>query len=585
VTGSPVVQVLRHAFGHFRALYVAVALSIVSVIAELLAMTSLFPLAEMAMGRNIAGNSAWARVSALLPDQAPIKVFLLFFLALLFFRVFTAGLTGLISASLHRKLIAHFSANAFEAFIRHLTFSDIQSRSIGHFITLAGDEANRASQIVIAAIRLVPTLLLALLYFVALFVQALWVGFAVLAFLIVMGLGMVGAFRRTHDLGVRQQAESRVLNSFFVDAMNGLRTVRAFGAEAYAGARYRDMINQYAYTCFSVDAVNILGRALPAICLVLAAGVSVVVWMDETILASRLAFAMAATVIVLRFLPLVGQALDTFFRLTADLRAGQNIAEVVAIADAAEALVQEPEQGDGRRIRRIEFRSVDFAYDGVTPVLQNFSALFKAGRTYAVAGPSGSGKSTLMDLLLGFYAPTSGHIVVNGDVMNSKTLEALRSKVAIVEQQPRLFNDTVRSNLSFGKYVTTADVNGALIAAELADVIIGLQGGLDAPVTYQGSNLSGGQRQRITIARALLKNADVLILDESTTGLDADTRDKVVSNLRSLFRDRVLIFLTHDKDLLSRVDEVIALENPAGGRAPDLKTPPGMALEAAKIVQ
>ena len=203
-------------------------------------------------------------------------------------------------------MIAHFSANAFEAFVKHLSFREIQQKIIGHFMTLAGDEANRASQIVLAILRLVPTILLAALYLVALFVHSWWIGLAVVVFLGSMGIGMIGAFRRSHDLGARQQAESRTLNTFFVDALSGLRTVRGFNAESYAASRYRQMIQQYARTCFSVDSVNILGRALPAL-LLLAAGITLAwVWLDEGTLRTHLAFVMAATVIVLRFYPLVG---------------------------------------------------------------------------------------------------------------------------------------------------------------------------------------------------------------------------------------------------------------------------------------
>lgn len=559
---SPVVKVTRHAFRNFPLLYVTVALSIVSAIAELAAMASLFPLAEMAAGRAISQQSTWAKVAGFFPGQTPVLFFLCFFLSLIFLRVGTAGMVALLHANLFRRMIAHFSANAFETFVKHLSFKDIQAKSIGHFITLAGDEANRASQIVSAIVRLTPTILLALLYFGALVAHSRWIGLVVFLFLALTAVSMIGAFRRSHDLGARQQAESRVLNTFFVDALSGLRTVKGFNAEDYAASRYRQMIRQYARTCFEVDAVNVLARTLPAL-FVLAAGIiAIVFWLDERILAERLAFAMAAAIIILRFLPLVGQGLETFMRLTADLRAGQNIADIVDIAENAAS--QEPRNGstDALTITRIEFDRVSFSYDDDTPILLDFSAAFEAGKTYAVVGPSGVGKSTVVDLLLGFYTPTSGKIRVNGTEVQTRDFRTLRSRIRIVEQQARLLSDTVRNNLAFGRLANASELASAVRAARLEDVLAALPEGYETPVSFQGSNFSGGQRQRINIARALVKLSDVLIVDESTAELDHDTRDRVVANLKEIYRGRILIFLTHDRDLISYVDEVVTLEKP-----------------------
>ena len=556
---SPVAKVTRHAFRNFPLLYVIVALSIVSVIAELAAMASLFPLAEMAAGRAISQQSTWAKVAAFFSGQTPVLFFLYFFVSLLFLRVGTAGVVALMQARLFRQLIARFSANAFEAFVKHLSFKEIQEKTIGHFITLAGDEANRASQIVFALIKLIPTILLIILYFGALVIHSLWVGLAILTFLASAAVGLIGAFRLSHALGARQQAESRALNTFFMDALSGLRTVRGFNAEEYAASRYREMIRQYAKTCFGVDAVNILGRTLPALILLMAGMLAITFWFNEGAFAEHLSFAMAATIIILRFLPLVGQGLDTFMRLTADLKAGQNIADVVEIAERATLEKPSDQSRESLNVRRIEFDRVSFSYTDNTLVLKEFSALFESGKTYAVAGPSGVGKSTVVDLLLAFYPLSAGHIKVNGIELNKLDTRMLRSRIGIVEQQARLLSDSIRNNLAFGRQADEPELRNAVRAAQLEDVLAALPGGYDSVVSFQGSNLSGGQRQRISIARALVKSVDVLILDESTAGLDADTRDRIVENLKNIYRDRILIFLTHDKELLSYVDEVITL--------------------------
>lgn len=484
----------------------------------------------------------------------------MFFFSLLSLRVATASVVSLLQANLYRRTIAYFPANAFETCVRALSFRDIQDKSIGHFITLAGDEANRASQIVSALVKLFPILLLALLYLGALLIQSKWIGMAVIFFLALTLLGMAGAFRRSHDLGVRQQEESRALNTFFIDALNGLRTVRAFNAEDYAASRYREMIRRYARTCFSVDAVNILGRTVPALLLLIGVITATVFLMNERALSENLAFAMAAAILILRFLPLVGQALDTFMRLTADIKAGKHIADVVDTAEAAVLAKPRLPRTSLGPVKRIEFRRVTFSYDAGLPVLNEFSAVFEAGNTYAVVGPSGAGKSTVVDLLLGFRTALAGDIEVNGIDTRDIDPRALRSRVTLVEQQARLLTDSVRNNLTFGRRVDARELDAAVRVAELDAVITALPTGYETLVSYQGANFSGGQRQRLNIARALVGLADVLVLDESTAGLDAETRDRVVANLKELFRDKILIFLTHDRDLISEVDEVIALE-------------------------
>jgi ABC-type multidrug transport system fused ATPase/permease subunit len=560
VTLTPVFIVTRHALRQFPLLYLAVVLSVVSVASELAAMATLFPLAEMAAGRSISRESVWAALPALFPKHSPTVVFLTFFSILLTVRVATVAVVALLNAKLHRELIAHFSANAFDSFVNRLSFREIQEHKIGHFITLAGDEANRASQIVAALARLLPTVLLALLYLVSLFIYSTGLGLALIGFMLVSGIALLGAFRRSHRLGSRQQSESRELNTFFIDALGGLRTVRGFNAEAYAVSRYRDMIGQYARTCFSVDAVNILGRALPAVLLLLIIVVAIALWLDQDFLNEHLAFGMAATILVLRFLPLVGQALETFLRLTADLRAGKHVADVVELAERADPRDQSGAREQIPPLRRIEFDQVSFSYSDETPVMKNFSAVLSAGKIYAIVGPSGAGKSTLIDLLFGFYAPTGGRILVNGTDMRHVDRHALRSRMAIVEQQARLLTDTIGNNLKFGRRVDRTDVLTAARLAHLDDVIATLPQGYETVVSYQGANFSGGQRQRIGIARALVKAADVLVLDESTAGLDSATRDRIFANLKNAYSDRILVLLTHDNDLISQVDEVIAME-------------------------
>src|SRR5262249_9044562 len=152
------------------------------------------------------------------------------------------------------------------------------------------------------------------------------------------------------------------------------------------------------------------------------------------------------------------------------------------------------------------------------------------GRSYALVGPSGSGKSTLLDLLLGFYAPSRGEIFVNKEPLELIAPSSLRKKVVLVSQDAAIFNDTVMNNLCLGMNVDQINVERACQIACIDEFVAGLPAGYNTVLNYKGTNLSGGQKQRIGIARAVLRRPDVLLLDESTSALDVETRKTVVSN-------------------------------------------------------
>jgi len=164
-----------------------------------------------------------------------------------------------------------------------------------------------------------------------------------------------------------------------------------------------------------------------------------------------------------------------------------------------------------------------------------------------------------VDLLLKFFAPQSGRILVNGSDIAGLSAPSLRRRISLSEQATRIFYDTVQHNVAFGRQVSDAEVLQALDEVNLADFISQLPDGAQTFMAYQGSNFSGGQRQRVGLARALLLSRDVLIMDESTSALDRATKERILANIFSRYRDKIVIFIAHDQDILERVDEVIHL--------------------------
>jgi subfamily B ATP-binding cassette protein MsbA len=235
---------------------------------------------------------------------------------------------------------------------------------------------------------------------------------------------------------------------------------------------------------------------------------------------------------------------------------------VFAVAD------EEPEADAGTRSLdrvqgRIEYDGVSFSYGRPdVPVLKDLSFTVEPGQTVALVGASGSGKSTVAALLLGFYRPSQGRITVDGIDIADIRLQSLRENMAIVAQDTILFDETIRNNIIYGCTGNVPDekLRAAVEAAHVAEFTDRLPGGLDTYVGEQGLRLSGGQRQRIAIARALFKDAPMLIFDEATSSLDAVSERLVKDATEKLLRDRTTLIIAHRLSTIESVDRILVLD-------------------------
>jgi subfamily B ATP-binding cassette protein MsbA len=189
------------------------------------------------------------------------------------------------------------------------------------------------------------------------------------------------------------------------------------------------------------------------------------------------------------------------------------------------------------------------------------SLAIRAGETVAFVGPSGAGKTSLVNLLPRFLEPTEGEIVLDGTPLRDYDVQALRRQFALVSQDVVLFNDTVAANVALGEPADPVKVRSALAGANLLDFVDAMPGGIEATIGHNGTQLSGGQRQRLAIARAIYKDAPILILDEATSALDSESERAVQAALEVLMKGRTTLVIAHRLSTIEHADRVVAMEH------------------------
>jgi subfamily B ATP-binding cassette protein MsbA len=351
------------------------------------------------------------------------------------------------------------------------------------------------------------------------------------------------------------------LTQVLQEAIEGHKVVKLHGGATYEASRFKDEANRVRRFLMKQSSASAV--SVPIVQLIVAIALALIVSL-ATMQSSADQITVGGFASFVTAMLMLNAPLKRVTSLNEPLQRGLAAAEsVFALVDEA----GEPDSGTieiARAKGAIAFEHVSFAYPTTErSALHDIDLRIRAGETVALVGPSGSGKTTLVNLVPRFYHPSAGRITLDGIDLEQLKLESLRCNIALVSQDVVLFNDTVAANIAYGsmKGASEADIVAAARAAHALDFIEAMPQGLQTLVGENGVRLSGGQRQRLAIARALLRNAPILILDEATSALDSEAERYIQAALETLMQNRTTIVIAHRLSTVERADRILVLEH------------------------
>jgi subfamily B ATP-binding cassette protein MsbA len=366
--------------------------------------------------------------------------------------------------------------------------------------------------------------------------------------------------KRLRKFSRKGQQRMGALTTFLHETITGNRIVKAFNMEDYEKRRFAEENTRFFKVMF--QRVKVRAISHPLMELLGGIGIAVIVWVGGYRVVwgdmTPGTFFSFMTALLMLYAPI-----RNLNRVNLEVQEGlAAAARVFELLDTPMEVKEEAGAGALPPISKgIEFKGVTFKYDS-TPVLKAISVQVRTGEIIAIVGMSGAGKTSLVNLLPRFYDVEEGQILIDGLDIRKVTLKSLRDQMGLVTQQTILFNDTVRNNIAYGNLTRSEqEIIEAAKAANAHDFIGRLPDGYDTIIGEGGVKLSGGERQRISIARALLKNAPILILDEATSSLDSDSEAEVQAALETLMRDRTVFVIAHRLSTVRNAHRIIVLSD------------------------
>ena len=484
----------------------------------------------------------------------------LFFAVILFIVLLLSGIFALISTAtsswVSNKVIMDLRVEMFEK-LMYLPKKYFDNNNTGNILSKLTFDVEQiaaaASTVWLEFLKSSVTVLVLVIY---LFYKNLELSIILLFILPIIFLAVKKSSQKIRSASSMVQNSMGDMTHLLDENISGNSIIKIYHAQEQEKNKFHRFIKNVRQQRFKVDVTAALNTNLINILLGLA--LSIVVF------SSSISLGMSA-----------GEFLSYFTALAFLIKPSKkliNINKPLQIALAAgksvfDLLDQQEEPNLGKIkpkkfLGHISFKNVYFNYEGGKDVIKNINLEINAGETIAIVGPTGSGKSTLIDLIAKFYRPSRGEILIDGININDLENDSLRKKISYVDQNTRLFNESIFSNIALGQIdkITDNKVKSAAKKAEAIEFISELKDGFDSLIGENGSNLSGGQRQRLAIARAIAKDSPILILDEATSALDSKTEKLVQRAINEMSEGRTSIIIAHRLSTIQSSDRIVVLD-------------------------
>jgi ATP-binding cassette subfamily B protein len=472
------------------------------------------------------------------------------------------GLRILINNTLEQNIIYDMRRDVY-ARLQRLPVNYFDQRASGDLMTRVIEDVNSVERILIDGIEQGTVAVLSLLIVpVFLFHKSIALGWIAMIPLPLLATGALWYTRTAHRRYRLQRKASSAMNALLMDNLQGVRQIKSFGQESHEDTRFAGRADDLRQSTLGI--MRMWSIYSPAMSFAAALGIVLILWaggrqvLDGKLTAGQL-------VAFLFYLGLFYDPIRQLHGLNQILQAARAAGErMFDILDSSvERMDNVRRQPLPTPVRgEVVYEKVGFCYAGEKNVLREISLHARPGEMIALVGPTGAGKSTLVNLLPAFYELTTGRITIDGHDVGGTALESLRQHISVVSQEAFLFNGTIRENILYGKLDATEEqLEAASRAANCHEFIAKLPDGYDSRVGERGVKLSVGEKQRVSIARALLKDAPILVLDEATASVDTGTEKLIQEALERLMANRTSFVIAHRLSTIRKADQILVMRD------------------------
>ncbi|EMR06873.1 Putative multidrug export ATP-binding/permease protein [Bhargavaea cecembensis DSE10] len=493
-------------------------------------------------------------------DFSPIKWVITAYLGLAVLRGVLYFSGTYLSNWVGQNFILNLRKSLFEH-LQGLSLSFFEGRKLGDILSRLSSDISSIERLIITGLTSAVSYIFQLLVFIGMLFYMQWKLALVSLIVVPLFYAVTRFFSSRIKLASRERTRREgAINSISEESFSNIALMQAYNQQSAESERF-GVQNLRSFEAKMLK-VRLKAAFTPVVSLIETGGTVVVMgagaWLlvnNEITVGALVAFIMLLGKL---YSPVrsLSKLLNTIFSASAS---AERVIEFMEEQPQVKESPYELEQAEGR----IEFKNVSFTYPGKSkPVLSDVSFTVSPGESVALVGASGAGKSTIVKLLMRFYDPSSGTVLLDGFALKGLKVDSLRENVAVLFQESLIFDGTVRENIAYGKPdATDEEIVQAAKAADAHGFIMKLADGYDTPVGQKGRNLSGGQRQRLAIARAMIRNAPILILDEPAEGLDANSEMLIAEPMNRLMKDRATLMITHNLRSAAKADRILYLKD------------------------